>query len=368
MRYKLITFLLSSLMLVTACTTSQLPTTSINDITSVNFDLEQANRLASLPIKCIQNPYPYKAGHVVSGPQDEGSHINQHPAFYGCFDWHSAVHGHWSLVYLLKSWPDLADVDKARQMLAENLSSENLQKEVEYFSMNRYTASFQRTYGWAWLLKLRAELLDWNDPQAQQWADNLDPLADVIATKYIEYLPKLRYPIRVGEHTNTAFGLSFAHDYAVQTGHTKLLETINETAKAFYLNDVDCPIGWEPSGYDFLSPCLEELRLMSKVLSAADYQAWLGKFLPAISANRFALAPGEIIDRSDGKLVHLDGLNFSRAWSLYPLANDSNLKQVADAHFNNSFNRITDGDYSGEHWLASFALYALQERQRNVND
>ncbi len=362
--------LLLSLVLLASCASNALQTaiTTANNVTEVEFDLAQANRLASLPIKCIQTPYPYKAGHVVAGPQDEGSHVDQHPAFYGCFDWHSAVHGHWSLVYLLKSWPELADAKKARRMLSENLSSDNIKTEVDYFSINRYTESFERTYGWAWLLKLQAELLSWDDPQAQQWANNLAPLADLIATKYITYLPKLRYPIRVGEHTNTAFGLSFAHDYATQVGHSELLSAINTTAMAFYENDVDCPIHWEPSGYDFLSPCLEELRLMSKVLSADNYQKWLDGFLPALGSNRFSLQPGEIIDRSDGKLVHLDGLNFARAWSLYPLATNPLVMQVADAHFNNSFNRITDGDYSGEHWLASFALYALQERQKHLDE
>jgi len=194
----------------------------------------------------------------------------------------------------------------------------------------------------------------------------MKPLCELISEKYVEYLPKLVYPIRVGEHTNTAFGLTFAHDYATTTNDESLKAMIEERAKTFYMEDAGCPISWEPSGYDFLSPCLEEMDIMRRVLDKDAFTKWLNDFLPSIKNKTFALEPGRIIDRSDGKLVHLDGLNFSRAWCLYSVAKNidenAQILQVADEHLSYSLKKITDGDYAGEHWLASFALYALATR------
>jgi hypothetical protein len=327
----------------------------------VALDLAQAERLAELPLGCIQEPFPYKPGHVLGRPEDLAHPQVHHPSFYGCFDWHSAVHGHWSLVYLLKRIPELPQAERAREMISANLTSENIAVEVAYFEMNRWTSSFERTYGWAWLLKLAEELGTWEDEDAARWLANLQPLVDLVCEKYIEYLPKLVYPIRVGEHTNTAFGLSFAYDYAVSAGHEDLREMIASRARDFYSADEGCPLDWEPSGYDFLSPCLQELDLMRKVLDDAEFDSWLGRFLPSLPGGTLAIEPGQVIDRSDGKLVHLDGLNFSRAWCLYPLAAQSpGVQAVADEHFVHSAEKIFDGDYSGEHWLASFALYALK--------
>ena len=328
---------------------------------NITLDLSQANRLAQLPISCIQNPLPYKAGHTIAKESDLDLPRNHHPAFYGCFDWHSAVHGHWSLVYLLKRFPDLNDAEKIRAMLDANLTKENIEKEVAYFSMNRYTKSFERTYGWAWLLKLQEELYTWDDPQAKEWYNNLLPLSDYISEAYIEYLPKLVYPIRVGEHSNTAFGLSFAYDFAVTTDNQELKESIETAALRFYSDDKGCPISWEPSGYDFLSPCLQELDIMRKVLSKEEFSTWSKAFLPELFNGTMNLEPGKIIDRSDGKLVHLDGLNFSRAWCLYPLS-DNFSRGLADRHLDYSLSKITDGDYAGQHWLASFALYAFKTK------
>ncbi len=327
------------------------------------LDLNEANRLAELPLACIQQPLPYKSGVVIAKPEDLAMPIEHHPAFYGCFDWHSAVHGHWSLVYLMKTFPGLARRDDAIRMLDENLTAENIEREIAYFSMNRDSASFERTYGWAWLLKLQEELLSWDDEKAATWALNLQPLADHISQAYIEYLPKLAYPIRVGEHTNTAFGLSFAYDYALAVGDTGLERSIRENAIRFYMDDVDCPIGWEPSGYDFLSPCLQELDIMRKVLAKEKFTTWSTSFLPELHQRKLSLVPGEIRDRSDGKLVHLDGLNFSRAWCLYPLADNQNAYNLATEHLDYSLSRITDGDYAGQHWLASFALYAFKTKR-----
>lgn len=327
---------------------------------AVLLDLDQANRLAELPLACIQHPLPYKSGVVIAKPEDLAMPIEHHPAFYGCFDWHSAVHGHWSLVYLMKTFPALGRKAEAMQMIEQNLTAENIQKEVAYFSMNSSSKSFERTYGWAWLLKLQEELSTWDDPAAKRWQANLEPLAAHIAAAYCDYLPKLVYPIRVGEHTNTAFGLSFAYDYARTVGDTALESCIRESALRFYKDDAGCPIGWEPSGYDFLSPCLQEVDIMRKVLLPEEFEPWLAAFLPDLHAQKLVLEPGEIRDRSDGKLVHLDGLNFSRAWCLYPLTSNNNAYNIATEHLAHSLARITDGDYAGQHWLASFALYAFQ--------
>ena len=192
--------------------TTQSPLTK--NTKKIELDLKEANRLSELPLSCIQNPLPYKSGLVIAKESDLSMPIEHHPAFYGCFDWHSAVHGHWSLIYLLKNFPDLANKEEAIRMLDENLTAQNIEEEVAYFSLNRESKSFERTYGWAWLLKLQEELFTWDDPLAQTWYENLQPLADYISKAYLTYLPKLVYPISVGTHSNTAFGLSFASDYA----------------------------------------------------------------------------------------------------------------------------------------------------------
>ncbi len=338
------------------------PTPPIKETKNIELDLKEANRLSELPLGCIQNPLPYKSGLVIAKESDLAMPVEHHPAFYGCYDWHSAVHGHWSLVYLLKNFPDLAKKEEAIQMLDENLTAENIEKEVAYFSLNPDSKSFERLYGWAWLLKLQEELFTWNNPLAQKWYNNLKPLEDYIANAYIEYLPKLVYPIRVGTHSNTAFGISFAYDYAQVVGNDTLSNAIKEAAIRFYSNDKDCPISWEPSGYDFLSPCLQELDIMRKVLSEEAFKKWSVEFLPSLFNQNLALPPGQVIDRSDGHLVHLDGVNFSRAWCLYPIKDNVNAYNLATEHLDYSLSKITDGDYAGQHWLGSFALYAFKTK------
>jgi len=328
----------------------------------INLDMEQANRLANLPLTCIQQPLPYKSSLVIAKPADLAMPKEHHPAFYGCFDWHSAVHGHWSLIYLLKNFPALEKRVEAIQKLQENLTAENIEKEIAYFSLNKESKSFERTYGWAWLLKLQEELYTWNVPVGKQLYTNIQPLANYISNAYLEYLPKLVYPIRVGEHTNTAFGLSFAYDYAQAVKDTALQKIIESSALRFYQSDKGCPIDWEPSGYDFLSPCLQEIDIMRKVLDEATFQVWFANFLPKLHQQQLKLEPGKITDRSDGKLVHLDGLNFSRAWCLYPLKNNINAYNLATKHLNYSLTKIADGDYAGQHWLGSFALYAFKSK------
>lgn len=328
----------------------------------ISLDLEEANRLSTLPLGCIQNPLPYKSGLVVAKESDLAMPEVHHPAFYGCFDWHSAVHGHWSLIYLLKNFSDLAYKEEAIQRIDANLTPENIATEVAYFSLNRESKSFERTYGWAWLLKLQEELYTWDHPLARKWYKNLKPLEEYISAAYIEYLPKLVYPIRVGTHANTAFGLSFAYDYAQTVGNKELVQAITTAALRFYQKDVDCPIDWEPGGNDFLSPCLQELDIMRKVLPKKEFQEWSSRFLPELFSGELSLHPGEVKDRSDGQLVHLDGVNFSRAWCLYPI-NSNTAYNIATEHLDYSLSKITDGDYAGQHWLGSFALYAFKTKR-----
>ena len=322
----------------------------------------EATRLAQLPLNCMDTEYPNKLGQTISGSDDLKAPKELHPAFYGCFDWHSAVHGHWSLVSLLKQFPTIENAGKIKEKLLLNMSKENILAEVQYFQ-GKYNKTYERTYGWAWLLKLVEELHTWDDPVARQLEDNMQPLTDMIIEKYIEFLPKLNYPIRVGEHPNTAFGLSFAWDFAKTTGHEELKMLIEKRAREFYFSDQGCPMTWEPSGFDFLSPCLEEAALMKRVLSPEEFRSWIVEFLPALKDKHFALAPGRVSDRTDGKLVHLDGVNFSRAWSLNKIAAGlsefDHLKNIANLHINYSLPSIVDDNYEGGHWLGSFAIYAL---------
>jgi len=331
------------------------------------LNLEQANRLAQLPLHCMDTEYPNKLNQTIGDASDLKSPKELHPAFYGCFDWHSAVHGHWSLVSLLKNFPELEGRDEIQQKLLQNISKENIKQELLYFD-GKHNKSFERTYGWAWLLKLAEELHTWDNEVARELEVNLQPMTDLIITKYIEFLPKLNYPIRVGEHPNTAFGLSFAYDYAVAVEHSELKSLIEKRAKHFYKNDQDCPLEWEPSGFDFLSPCLEEAALMKRILSIEDFKSWINDFMPELYKTDFKIAVGEVSDRTDGKLVHLDGVNFSRAWSLNYISQDlpefSHLKNVANQHINYSLPSIVGDSYEGGHWLGSFAIYALNSTEK----
>ncbi|WP_179345223.1 DUF2891 domain-containing protein [Winogradskyella ursingii] len=340
--------------------------TKVERAETPTLNLTQANRLVQLPLNCINTEYPNKLNQTIGSTEDLKQPSELHPAFYGCFDWHSAVHGHWSLVSLLKQFPDLENRDNIEQQLLQNISKENILTEIQYFE-GEHNNSFERTYGWAWLLKLAEELHTWDSPVAKNLEENLQPLTDLIINKYIEFLPKLNYPIRVGEHPNTAFGLSFAYDYAVDVNHSELKNLIEKRAKEFYTNDQDCPVEWEPSGFDFLSPCLEEAALMKRVLPIEDFKTWINDFLPELKNESFDLSVGEVSDRTDGKLVHLDGVNFSRAWSLNYIAKDipefEHLKNIANQHINYSLPSIVGDSYEGGHWLGSFAIYALNSTE-----
>ena len=337
-------------------------------ITIPTLNIEQANRLLQLPIHCVNTEYPNKLNQTIGGDEDLKSPKELHPTFYGCFDWHSSVHGHWSLVSLLKKFPNLKDASKTKEILLTSISKENIEKEVAYFN-KKYNKIYERTYGWAWLLKLAEELHTWNDPIAKELEQNLQPLTDLMVQKYIEFLPRLKYPIRVGEHSNTAFGLAFAWDYANTVGDKKILKIIINRAKDYFMNDKNCPISWEPSGFDFLSACLQEAAIMKRVLPKNEFKNWLSEFLPKLKDKDFKLVVGEVSDRTDGKLVHLDGVNFSRAWCLNKIANDlpeyNHLKNVANKHINYSLPNVVGDNYEGGHWLGSFAIYALNSTKND---
>lgn len=345
-----------------ACTVKQKKESIVNNIDIPKLTLEEANRLIQLPLHCIDVEYPNKLNQVIGDDIDLQSPKELHPAFYGCFDWHSSVHGHWSLVSLIKQFPNAKSVKEAREKLENSITKENIEIEVSYFH-GKHNKSYERTYGWAWLLKLAEELNTWDDPLARKLEKNLQPLTDLIVQKYIEFLPKLTYPIRVGEHTNTAFGLTFAWDYANTVQHEKLKSLIEKRAKDFYFKDENCPITWEPSGFDFLSPCLQEAAIMKRVLNKVEFKSWLNKFLPQLKNIDFDLPVGEVSDRKDGKLVHLDGVNFSRAWTLNRIIKGmpefNHLKSVAFKHINYSLPNVVGDSYEGGHWLGSFAIYSL---------
>lgn len=328
---------------------------------------EQASAFAKLALKGIRKEYPNKLDHVMGDKSDVKRPKALHPAFYGCYDWHSAVHGHWMLVRVLRLFPDLPEGLEIRAVLNEHLTAGNIKVEAEYFS-RPHAKSFERPYGWAWLLKLAEELHAWDDASAKTWATNLRPLADVIVARYLDYFPKQTYPIRTGVHPNTAFGLAFAHDYARTMGDKRLQELIEERAKTYFLKDTDAPAKWEPSGADFFSPVLMEADLMRRVLPPAEFRDWFKKFLPDLPKS--LLDPATVSDRTDPQLVHLDGLNLSRAWCMTSIAaalpKDDPMRKIlidsAARHAEAGLKHVASGDYVGEHWLASFAVYLFATR------
>ena len=330
--------------------------------------LQQANHLATLPIKCLQQEYPNKLSQLLNDSTEIASPKVLHPAFYGCFDWHSSVHGHWSLVYLLNHFSELNSRETIIEKLEINLSKENIQQEMAYL-LKPHEKSFERTYGWAWLLKLQMELNNSPDKKLKALAENLQPLSELIVNRYIEFLPKLNYPIRAGTHANTAFGMNLAWDYAVYSKNESFQKSIKENAIRLYQKDENCPFDWEPSGTDFLSPCLEEMGVMQRVLPSSTFMPWLKKFAPKLFNKNYDWEVARVSDRTDGHLVHLDGLNFSRAWNFYYLMNQypkefSHLKALADKHLAFSLPFVVDGNYEGEHWLASFALRAFEMKSK----
>jgi Protein of unknown function (DUF2891) len=335
---------------------------------TLKLESETASAFARLALKGINRQYPSKPGDVLNGDADVRSPRVVHPAFYGCFDWHSSVHGHWMLVRLLRQFPDLPEKREIRAVLAEHLTAKNLKTEAITFGRPN-SKSFERPYGWAWLLKLAEELHGWDDPDARRWSRNLQPLTDVLVSRYLDFFPKQTYPIRSGVHPNTAFGLSFALDYARAVDNKRLQALVEERARAYYGKDVNVPAAWEPDGADFFSPSLMEADLMRRVLPPAEFRRWFGKFLPGAARGepKTLFTPATVADRSDPQIVHLDGLNLSRAWCMRNIAaalpaDDPARKalgKAAQKHAEAALKHVASGDYAGEHWLASFAVYML---------
>ncbi len=330
------------------------------------FSEEAASNFVHLALRCVQTEYPNKLSHVMNGPSEVLPPETLHPVFFGCFDWHSCVHGHWMLVKVLRTFPDLPEADSIRRVLRSHFTTEKVAAEVAYLQQpNR--RSFERTYGWAWLLKLQEELLSWDDPDGRQWAKTLQPLADAFVQRYLDFLPRQAYPIRRGVHPNTAFGLIFALDYARQSGNKALEDLIVQRSRDYYLNDREAPARWEPDGDDFLSPSLQEAYLMLRVLPQEEFTNWFHHWLPRLAEGEPAnlLTPPDVTDRTDPKIVHLDGLDLSRAWCMLGIAralpaDDPDvpvLRQAALRHANATLPYISSGNYEGEHWLASFAVY-----------
>ena len=338
------------------------------------LDATSASRFASLALKCLHQEYPNHVSHTLDGDADARPPRELFPAFYGCYDWHSDVHGHWLLVRLVRRFPDAPFAATARAELARSLTSQNIAGEVAYLQRSG-RASFERPYGLAWLLQLSAELRSWNDPQAQQWANNLRPLEVEAAARLKRWLPDLRYPIRIGEHDQTAFSFGLIWDWARVAGDAQMRQLLTDAAQRFYLPDRACPLNYEPSGQDFLSPCLAEADFMRRVLDRAAFGRWLATFLPGVpkSASAPWLQPAVVTNRSDPKLAHLDGLNLSRAWMLEGivkgLGSDDRrtpaLLAAAARHRNAALPEITGEHYEGGHWLGTFAVYLVTDAGRD---
>jgi hypothetical protein len=335
------------------------------------FDEAAAARFATLALDCVHKEYPNKIGHVMNSDQDARPPRELTPAFYGCYDWHSSVHGHWLLVRLARTFPNAPFAAKARAAVAESLTPEHIAGEVKYIA-GAGRASFERPYGLAWLLQLAAEVREWNDPQARAWAAALQPLEVAALQRVKDWLPKLSNPIRIGEHDQTAFSFGLMLDWARTAGDRATADLLTSRVRDFYSQDRGCPFAWEPSGQDFLSPCLAEADLMRRVLPGSEFAAWLEAFLPGIpkGAGGAWLAPAVVTDPSDPKLAHLDGLNLSRAWMLEGIASAlppgdprlPALRAAAARHRDAGLQAVTGAHYEGGHWLGSFAVYLTTGR------
>ncbi len=336
------------------------------------LDLLPADKLfniADLALTCLDQIYPNSVKHVLNSDKDAASPQILYPAFFGCFDWHSSVHGHWLLARSAKLFPKHAKTAEILSRLNAHFTTEKLQAELNYFQQPG-RAGFERPYGLAWFLQLYAELYDWQHPQAQQWLADMQPLKKHIVEQLSSWIPKLAYPIRTGEHSQTAFAFGLAYDYAQITNDRNFLKLLVKHSKRLYLNDQKCPISYEPSGQDFLSPCLAQADLMRRIIPNDDYAAWLKSFLPNIKKGSQWLPVAQVTDRVDGKLAHLDGLNIARAWMLEGIASGlpvkdkrrSTLIKLANQHAKSGLAAVTGEHYAGGHWLGSFASYYLTQR------
>ena len=326
----------------------------------------QVNAFAALALRGMDQEYPNKPSNVMVGPESVQSPKAMHPAFYGCFDWHSSVHGHWMLVRLLSRYPNCSIGPQIREKLDRHLTLENIKAEAAYFD-EKENRSFERMYGWAWVLRLAAELHTWEDVDGKRWRANLRSLEETIVRLTKGYLPRLSHPIRTGVHPDTAFALAQAIDYARAVGDQELERLIVQRGRAYYLADRDYPARYEPSGEDFFSTGLNEADFMRRILSMGEFSNWLDQFLPHLRSGRAGnlLRPVEVTDVTDGKLVHLAGLDLSRGWTLRGVASSllpddervAILNSAAKEHAEMGYRYVFSGHYEGEHWLATFAVY-----------
>jgi hypothetical protein len=335
------------------------------------FDPKAAERFADLALACVAKEYPNKISHLLNSDADVAPPRKLTPAFYGCYDWHSSVRGHWLLVRLVKTFPDAPFAKPAREALHKSLTKENLKQEAAYLR-GEGRVSFERPYGMAWLLQLVTELAQWDDPQAREMLTNLAPIEDAVRDRLKTWLPKLSHPVRIGEHNQSAFALGLMLDYARATKNEDFGKLVSEKIVKFFEGDKDCALNYEPSGEDFLSPCLGEADAMRRVMGPDEFARWLGKFLPQI----LTTAKGDWLpvtvspDPSDPKLAHLDGLNLSRAWMLEGILSDlpdndprrPALAAAAEAHRRAGLAAVTGAHYEGGHWLGSFAVYLVTKR------
>jgi hypothetical protein len=331
---------------------------------ATDFDQAQASRFAKMALDCVHREYPNKIAHSLNSDADVKPPRELTPAFYGCYDWHSSVHGHWLLVRLARLFPGAPFAADARRAVAQSLTPANIAQEVKYLSEDGRN-TFERPYGLAWLLQLAAELKDWDDSEARRWSATLQPLESAVTARIASWLPKLEHPIRTGEHNNTAFSMGLMLDYARVAGKVEFGKLVASRARDYYWKDRNCPLAYEPSGEDFLSPCLAEADVMRRILSEEEFLSWFSAFLPMVD-----LEPTRVSDVTDGKLYHLAGLNLSRAWMLegilsrLPVA-DTRRKPFADlaARLRQSgLESIKSEHYEGGHWLGSFAVYLVSGR------
>lgn len=332
-----------------------------------NLSPELADNLVKLPIKCIPQQYPNKPSHTYNNIEETRMEPRDfHPSFYGCFDWHSSVHGHWMLVRSLRHYPNLKDKEQILSLLSSSFKKENLVTEAEYFSKFALSKNFERTYGWAWLLKLDEELSLWKDPKAKEWRENLQPLVNEIAGRWEAYLHKQPYPNRTGVHSNSAFALSFFYDWAKSRGDEKLLELIHKKTQQYYGEDRQIPAHLEPNGTDFFSPSLLTASLISRQTDTATFTQWFSQYFSYKGLNNVTALP-VITDTNDYQIVHLVGLYFSRAWCIRDILKKLPKKhpqrkalEIAQSNLlKTGLTYLEKGGYGGDHWLGSFATYAL---------
>lgn len=324
-----------------------------------------AERFANLALACVHREYPNKIAHVLNSDADVRAPRELTPAFYGCYDWHSSVHGHWLLARLAQDFPGATFSAHARAALAQSLTPESLRREAAYVEAAG-RESFERPYGLAWLLQLAAELRSWDSPEARQWANAMQPLEAAAVRRISAWLGKLSHPVRSGEHSNTAFALGLMLDYSRTAANHDFERLLAEKVREFYLSDRNCPVNYEPSGEDFLSPCLAEADAVRRVVRGKEFAAWFERFLPSIDS----LQPALVTDPADGKLAHLDGLNLSRAWMLeaiaaaLPRSAAQTLRTAAGRHAAAGLKAVTGEHYEGGHWLGTFAVYLLTQRPK----